>query len=168
MKGKYKIIASWLITLTSIVILTACSGDDDNNLGKDGGSQPSSDVFHPIDAFTPTLGDIIEKNEYTPTEFGDAIGSWPMLSYGGDALAKLLKAALKTVVNRRVPQMDTLFKERVGTAADGSRQWKLKRRVFTYKSISSVTANDTNHITRLATANVYPLKNTFNEYKNDK
>jgi hypothetical protein len=128
-----------LITLISTGMMTACSSDDNNEPGQD----PGSDVFHPINASTRTLRDIYEKSEYTPTEFGDAMGSWPMLSFGGDALARLLKTAIKTVALTRVPQMDALFKERVGTAADGSRQWKLKRRVFTYKSISSVTGNDT-------------------------
>ena len=128
-----------LITLISTGMMTACSSDDNNEPGQDSGS----DVFHPINASTRTLRDIYEKSEYTPTEFGDAMGSWPMLSFGGDALARLLKTAIKTVALTRVPQMDALFKERVGTAADGSRRWKLKRRLFTYKSISSVTGNDT-------------------------
>ena len=128
-----------LITLISTGMMTACSSDDNNEPGQDSGS----DVFHPINASTRTLRDIYEKSEYTPTEFGDAMGSWPMLSLGGDALARLLKTAIKTVALTRVPQMDALFKERVGTAADGSRRWKLKRRLFTYKSISSVTGNDT-------------------------
>ena len=128
-----------LITLISTGMMTACSSDDNNEPGQD----PGSDVFHPINASTRTLRDIYEKSEYTPTEFGDAMGSWPMLSFGGDALARLLKTAIKTVALTRVPQMDALFKERVGTAADGSRRWKLKRRLFTYKSISSVTGNDT-------------------------
>ena len=39
--------------------------------------------------------------------------------------------------------MDALFKERVGTGAKGARQWNLKRYVFTYKSVSGVTGNDT-------------------------
>lgn len=123
-------------------MLTACSSDGFNP-GEGGGVQPEPEVFHPINASTRTLLDIVNRNEYTPSEFAEAIGSWPVLSLGGDALGKLLKAAMKTVTLTRVPQMDALFKERVGTAADGSRQWNIKRRVFTYKSISSVTGNDT-------------------------
>lgn len=123
-------------------MLTACSSDSFNP-GEGGGIQPGPEVFHPINASTRPLRDIVNRNEYTPSEFAEAIGSWPVLSLGGDALGKLLKAAMKTVTLTRVPQMDALFKERVGTAADGSRQWNIKRRVFTYKSISSVTGNDT-------------------------
>lgn len=131
-----KVMAFSLMALMSIGMFTSCNNDDDN------GSAPS-DVFHPINASSRTLRDIIEKSEYTPTEFGDAIGSNPILSSGGESLARLLKTAMKTVTLTRIPQMDALFKERVGTAADGSRLWKLKRSVFTYKSISAVTGNDT-------------------------
>ena len=54
-----------IMALMSIGIFTSCNNDDDN------GSAPS-DVFHPINASSRTLRDIIEKSEYTPTEFGDA------------------------------------------------------------------------------------------------
>lgn len=131
-----------LMTGLTMCMLTACSSDGFNP-EEGGGVQPEPEVFHPINASTRTLLDIVNRNEYTPSEFAEAIGSWPVLSLGGDALGKLLKAAMKTVTLTRVPQMDALFKERVGTAADGSRQWNIKRRVFTYKSISSVTGNDT-------------------------
>ena len=129
-----------LMTLMSMAILTACSSDNDNNSG---GSQPPSGVHHPIDASTRTLIDVVEKNEYTTTEFREAIVNWPMLSYGGDVIANLIRPALRLSVARRIPQMDALFKERVGTAADGSRQWNVRRYVFTYKSISTITGNDT-------------------------
>jgi hypothetical protein len=117
-------------------MFTSCSNDDDN------GSAPS-DVFHPINASTRTLHDVIEKNIYTPQEFGEVIGSWPMLSAAGKGIADLAKNTLKTIAATRLPQMDALFKETVGTAVDGSRQWHIKRCVFTYGSISGVTGNDT-------------------------
>ena len=131
-----KAITFSLITLMSMGMLTACSNDDDN------GSAPS-DVFHPINASTRTLHDVIEKNVYTPQEFGEVIGSWPMLSAAGKGIADLAKNTLKTIAATRLPQMDALFKETVGTAVDGSRQWHIKRCVFTYGSISGVTGNDT-------------------------
>lgn len=127
------------MTLMSIGMLTSCSDYDDNS----GYVLPDPDVFHPINASTRILLEVIEQNEIAPTEFGEVIGNWPMLSYAGEDFAKLMKTAMKTAVNNRLPQMDALFKERVGTAEDGSRQWKLKRYVFTYKSISGVTGNDT-------------------------
>ena len=131
-----KTITFSLITLMSIGMFTSCSNDDDN------GSAPS-DVFHPINASTRTLHDVIEKNIYTPQEFGEVIGSWPMLSAAGKGIADLAKNTLKTIAATRLPQMDALFKETVGTAVDGSRQWHIKRCVFTYGSISGVTGNDT-------------------------
>ena len=131
-----------LATGLTMCMLTACSSDGFNP-GEGGGVQPEPEAFHPIDASTRTLLDIVEKNEYTPTEFGETIGCWPMLSVGGDALARLLKSTIKTVTYSRLPKMDALFKERVGTAADGSRQWNIKRRVFTYQSVSNATGNDT-------------------------
>jgi len=131
-----KAITFSLITLMSMGMLTACSNDDDN------GGAPS-DVFHPINASTRTLHDVIEKNVYTPQEFGEVVGSWPMLSAAGKGVADLAKSTLKTIAATRLPQMDALFKETVGTAEDGSRQWHIKRCVFTYKSVSGVTGNDT-------------------------
>ncbi len=131
-----KAITFSLITLMSMGMLTACSNDDDN------GGAPS-DVFHPINASTRTLHDVIERDVYTPQEFGEVIGSWPMLSAAGKGVADLAKSTLKTIAATRLPQMDALFKETVGTAEDGSRQWHIKRCVFTYKSVSGVTGNDT-------------------------
>ena len=131
-----KAITFSLITLMSMGMLTACSNDDDN------GGAPS-DVFHPINASTRTLHDVIERDVYTPQEFGEVIGSWPMLSAAGTGVADLAKSTLKTIAATRLPQMDALFKETVGTAEDGSRQWHIKRCVFTYKSVSGVTGNDT-------------------------
>jgi hypothetical protein len=138
MKGKkyFKVMPFCLMALVSIGMLTACSDDDDNG-------SVSSDVFHPINASTRTLRDVIEKNVYQPTEFGETIGRWPMLNIAGDGLGKLIRTSLKAVAATRLPQMDALFKERVGTAEDGSRQWNIRRYVFTYKSISGATGNDT-------------------------
>ena len=123
-------------------MLTACSSDDDNVPGSDD-SQSGSEINHPIDASTRTLRDVIVRKEYSPTEFGEAIGSWPMFAYLGDGLTRMTKPAISAIVDSRTPQMDRLFEERVGTASDGSRQWTLKRCVFTYKSISGITGNDT-------------------------
>ena len=138
MKGNThsEIMTVCLMALLSIGMLTACSNDDDN------GGAPS-DVFHPINASTRTLHDVIERDVYTPQEFGEVVGSWPMLSAAGKGVADLAKSTLKTIAATRLPQMDALFKETVGTAEDGSRQWHIKRCVFTYKSVSGVTGNDT-------------------------
>jgi hypothetical protein len=122
-------------------MLTACSDSDNQEQG--GGENPGSEVFHPINASTQTLRDVTEKNTYDPSEFGEVIGSWPMLSFSGDIIANLIKGQLKLVAATRLPQMDALFKERVGTAEDGSRLWNIKRCVFTYNSISGETGNDT-------------------------
>ena len=130
-----------LMTLMSMAILTACSSDNDNN--SDGDEKLPPTYYYPNDPAISTLVEVIEKNEYAPTEFGNKIGSWPMLSVLGEAFANLMKTSLSTVARTRIPQMDQLFKERVGTTSDGSRQWNIKRRVFTYKSISNMTGNDT-------------------------
>ena len=126
-----------LISWMSMGLLTACHDDSD------GESQQAPKEYHPINASTRSLRDIVEKNVYDPTEFGGIIGEWPMISIFGDGVSNLMKASLKTAVASRLPQMDALFKERVGTAEDGSRQWNLKRYVFTYKTVSSITGNDT-------------------------
>jgi hypothetical protein len=122
-------------------MLTACSDSDNQEQG--GGENPGSEVFHPINASTQTLRDVTEKNTYDPSKFGEVIGSWSMLSFSGDIIANLIKGQLKLVAATRLPQMDALFKERVGTAEDGSRLWNIKRCVFTYNSISGETGNDT-------------------------
>ena len=137
----FKNVTFCFVALVSIGMLTACS--DSDNQGQGGGEDPGSGVFHPIDASTQTLRDVIEKNTYDPSEFGEVIGSWPMLSFSGDIIANLIKGQLKLVAATRLPQMDALFKERVGTAEDGSRLWNIKRCVFTYNSISGETGNDT-------------------------
>ena len=131
-----KVMAFSLMALMSIGMFTSCSNDDDN------GSAPS-DVFHPINASTRTLIDVVEKNVYTATEFREAIVRWPLLSYAGDAIAALIRPALRLVCSNRVSQLDNLFKETVGTGSGGARQWNVKRYVFTYKSISTITGNDT-------------------------
>ena len=137
----FKNVTFCFVALVSIGMLTACS--DSDNQGQGGGEDPGSGVFHPIDASTQTLRDVIEKNTYDPSNFGEVIGSWPMLSFSGDIIADLIKGQLKLVAATRLPQMDALFKERVGTAEDGSRLWNIKRCVFTYNSISGETGNDT-------------------------
>ena len=137
----FKNVTFCFVALVSIGMLTACSDSDNQEQG--GGENPGSEVFHPIDASTQTLRDVIEKNTYDPSEFGEVIGSWPMLSFSGDIIANLIKGQLKLVAATRLPQMDALFKERVGTAEDGSRLWNIKRCVFTYNSISGETGNDT-------------------------
>lgn len=137
----FKNVTFCFVALVSIGMLTACS--DSDNQGQGGGENPGSEVFHPIDASTQTLRDVIEKNTYDPSKFGEVIGSWPMLSFSGDIIANLIKGQLKLVAATRLPQMDALFKERVGTAEDGSRLWNIKRCVFTYNSISGETGNDT-------------------------
>ena len=137
----FKNVTFCFVALVSIGMLTACS--DSDNQGQGGGEDPGSGVFHPIDASTQTLRDVIEKNTYDPSNFGEVIGSWPMLSFSGDIIANLIKDQLKLVAATRLPQMDALFKERVGTAEDGSRLWNIKRCVFTYNSISGETGNDT-------------------------
>ncbi len=137
----FKNVTFCFVALVSIGMLTACSDSDNQEQG--GGENPGSEVFHPIDASTQTLRDVIEKNTYDPSEFGEVIGSWPMLSFSGDIIADLIKGQLKLVAATRLPQMDALFKERVGTAEDGSRLWNIKRCVFTYNSISGETGNDT-------------------------
>ena len=91
-------------------MLTACSSDDNNEQGQ----YPGSDVFHPINASTRTLRDIIETKAYAPTELGDVMGNWPMLSSAGETIGKLMKTTLKTIAYSRLPQMDALFNERVG------------------------------------------------------
>ena len=136
------------MALMSIGMFTSCSNDDDTNNGEgggspSGGSEPTPEVFHPINASTRTLIDVVEKNEYTSTEFREAIVNWPMLSYAGDAISALIKPALRLVYARRVTQLDDVFRKTVGTGYLGARQWNIKRYVFTYKSISSVTGNDT-------------------------
>ena len=137
----FKNVTFCFVALVSIGMLTACSDSDNQEQG--GGEDPGSGVFHPIDASTQTLRDVIEKNTYDPSNFGEVIGSWPMLSFSGDIIADLIKGQLKLVAATRLPQMDALFKERVGTAEDGSRLWNIKRCVFTYNSISGETGNDT-------------------------
>ncbi len=137
----FKNVTFCFVALVSIGMLTACSDSDNQEQG--GGDNPGSEVFHPIDASTQTLRDVIEKNTYDPSNFGEVIGSWPMLSFSGDIIADLIKGQLKLVAATRLPQMDALFKERVGTAEDGSRLWNIKRCVFTYNSISGETGNDT-------------------------
>ena len=137
----FKNVTFCFVALVSIGMLTACSDCDNQEQG--GGEDPGSGVFHPIDASTQTLRDVIEKNTYDPSNFGEVIGSWPMLSFSGDIIADLIKGQLKLVAATRLPQMDALFKERVGTAEDGSRLWNIKRCVFTYNSISGETGNDT-------------------------
>ena len=137
----FKNVTFCFVALVSIGMLTACSDSDNQEQG--GGDNPGSEVFHPIDASTQTLRDVIEKNTYDPSNFGEVIGSWPMLSFSGDIIANLIKDQLKLVAATRLPQMDALFKERVGTAEDGSRLWNIKRCVFTYNSISGETGNDT-------------------------
>jgi len=130
-----KAITFSLITSMAMGGLTACSDNNDSSNESANPQQP--------EASTRTLRDVIDKNEYDPTTFGEVIGEWPMLSYAGDGIANLMKSSLKLVAKTRLPQMDAVFKETVGTAADGSRQWNLKRYVFTYKSVSSSTGNDT-------------------------
>ena len=137
----FKNVTFCFVALVSIGMLTACSDSDNQEQG--GGENPGSEVFHPINASTQTLRDVTEKNTYDPSEFGEVIGSWPMLSFSGDIIADLIKGQLKLVAATRLPQMDALFKERVGTAEDGSRLWNIKRCVFTYNSISGETGNDT-------------------------
>ena len=137
----FKNVTFCFVALVSIGMLTACSDSDNQEQG--GGENPGSEVFHPINASTQTLRDVTEKNTYDPSEFGEVIGSWPMLSFSGDIIANLIKGQLKLVAATRLPQMDALFKERVGTAEDGSRLWNIKRCVFTYNSISGETGNDT-------------------------
>ena len=134
-----KIVTFGLLALMSIVMLTACSSDNGD------GDQKPPIPKHVVDPSISTLITVIdeESKDYTPTEFREAIVKWPLLSFGGDAIATLIRPALRLSVSKRIPQMDALFKEKVGTAADGSRQWNVKRRVFTYKSISAVTGNDT-------------------------
>jgi len=143
-----KVMAFSLMALMSIGMFTSCSNDDDTNNGEgggspSGGSEPTPEVFHPINASTRTLINVVEKNEYTSTEFREAIVNWPMLSYAGDAISALIKPALRLVYARRVTQLDDVFRKTVGTGYLGARQWNIKRYVFTYKSISSVTGNDT-------------------------
>lgn len=130
------VMAFSLMALMSIGMFTSCSNDDDN------GSAPS-DVYHPIDASTRTLIDVVEKKVYTATEFREAIVKWPLLSFAGDVIAGLIRPALRLVYDRRVTQLDNLFKETVGTGTGGARLWNVKRYVFTYKSISGLTGNDT-------------------------
>ncbi len=137
----FKNVTFCFVALVSIGMLTACSDSDNQEQG--GGKNPGSEVFHPINASTQTLRDVTEKNTYDPSKFGEVIGSWPMLSFSGDIIANLIKGQLKLVAATRLPQMDALFKERVGTAEDGSRLWNIKRCVFTYNSISGETGNDT-------------------------
>ena len=140
---KWKVLARVVVLgfVVLVSMLTACS--DSDNQGQGGGEDPGSGVFHPIDASTQTLRDVIEKKTYDPSNFGEVIGSWPMLYTSGDIIGNLIKGSLKLVAATRLPQMDALFKERVGTAEDGSRQWNIRRYVFTYKSISGETGNDT-------------------------
>ena len=137
-----------LMALMSIGMFTSCSNDDDTNNGEgegsqSGGSQPSSEVIHPIDASTRTLIDVVEKNVYTATEFREAIVRWPLISYAGDAISALIRPALRLVYARRVTQLDDVFKKTVGTSYLGAHQWNVRRYVFTYKSISTITGNDT-------------------------
>ena len=134
-----RIVVLGFVVLVSM--LTACSDSDNQEQG--GREDPESEATPPTDVSTQTLLEVIEKSEYTPTEFGEAIGSWPMLSYAGEGVANLMKRTLRNVATTRIPLMDARFLRTVGLDANGSRQWIIKRRVFTYQSISNMTGNDT-------------------------
>jgi hypothetical protein len=92
---------------------------------------------------TRTLVDVTDSTCYQAEEFAQAIIDWPMIGYAGETMTKLMDKTVKLAVNSRVPLMDKLFAQRDGTASDGARQWQLQRYVFTYKSISGITGNDT-------------------------
>lgn len=92
---------------------------------------------------TRTLVDVTDSTCYQAEEFAQAIIDWPMIGYAGETMTKLMDKTVKLAVNSRVPLMDKLFAQRDGTASDGARQWQLQRYVFTYKSVSGITGNDT-------------------------
>ena len=144
-KSFIKMIALSLMTLLSMGGLTACGSDDDGGQGNipDPSDDPTPDVFHPINASTRPLLEVKEYTAYDPTELVETIIKWPMITYAGETVANFLRPMLNLSVSRRMPQMDDLFAQRVGTAPDGSRQWNLRRYVFTYKSVSGSTGNDT-------------------------
>ena len=155
-KSFVKVLVFSLVTLVSIGMLTACSRDDDDNEEKpqpeaqtddenpdEDDPQPGPEPYHPIYASTKTLLEVTERTTYTPTEFGDVIGSWPMLSYAGEQFGNVMKRTVNAIATARLPLMDLRFLRTVGLAQDGSRQWVLQRRLFTYKSVSLITGNDT-------------------------
>ncbi len=155
-KSFVKVLVFSLVTLVSIGMLTACSRDDDDNEEKpqpeaqtddenpdEDDPQPGPEPYHPIYASTKTLLEVTERTTYTPTEFGDVIGNWPMLSYAGEQFGNVMKRTVNAIATARLPLMDLRFLRTVGLAQDGSRQWVLQRRLFTYKSVSLITGNDT-------------------------
>lgn len=155
-KSFVKVLVFSLVTLVSIGMLTACSRDDGDNEEKpqpeaqtddenpdEDDPQPGPEPYHPIYASTKTLLEVTERTTYTPTEFGDVIGSWPMLSYAGEQFGNVMKRTVNAIATARLPLMDLRFLRTVGLAQDGSRQWVLQRRLFTYKSVSLITGNDT-------------------------
>ena len=161
----FKMTTFRLFVLVAMGLFTACSsgGDDekdipggssqpqteeptnDNNVSGDEEQEqePKPEQFHPVDASTKTLLEVTESHEYAPTEYGEVIGSWPMLVVAGEQFADLMKRTAKAVAATRIPLMDARFLRTVGLGANGSRQWVVKRYVFKYKSVSNMTGNDT-------------------------
>ena len=144
MKTLFKPMTFCLTAILSLALISSCGSNDDvnNNVNGETPSSPSQPV-EPTVLPKSTLCEIVEQQVYDPANFGQVVGSWPMLSVAGDAFANLMKTTLNTVARTRLLQMDRLFKERVGTTSGGSRQWNIKRYVFTYKSVSNSTGNDT-------------------------
>ena len=71
MKISFKTMIFGLMTLMSMAIITACSSDNDNNNGGDEKTPPP--YYYPNDPAVSTLVEVIKKNEYAPTEFGNQI-----------------------------------------------------------------------------------------------
>ena len=94
-------------------------------------------------ASTRTLVAVTDSASYQAEDYAQAISSWPMMSYAGESVAKVMAPMLNFAVKCRVPVMDELFAQRLGTPSDSLRQWQVERYVFTYNSVSGVTGNDT-------------------------
>jgi hypothetical protein len=138
--------ARCLIALLAIGGLTACQSSDDEQCEEMVSATASGAVrgnFTPSNASTRTLIAVTDSNSYQPAEFAQTIIDWPMISYASETMMKLMDKTVKLAVNSRVPLMDKMFDQRYGTAADGARQWKVQRYVFTYKSVSGISGNDT-------------------------
>ena len=149
----FKMTTFRLFVLVAMGLFTACSSGGDDEKDAPGGSsqpqteeptndntnvpsdeeqeqEPKPEQFHPVDASTKTLLEVTETHEYAPTEYGEVIGSWPMLGVAGEQFAYLMKRTAKAIAATRIPWMDARFLRLVGLGANGSRQWVVKRYVF--------------------------------------
>lgn len=137
------------VALLTIGGMVACQNADDGSDEQPEEMMPkvSTEVAHaPLrvsNATTRTLIAVTDSASYQAEDYAQAISSWPMMSYAGESVAKVMAPMLNFAVKCRVPVMDELFAQRLGTPSDSLRQWQVERYVFTYNSVSGVTGNDT-------------------------